>query len=80
MFGQITFVTCLIAIYGRLSIYLLIFVGGKYSILDRFCYAKFLEHSILAPIKTDSVENDSQPGILEENVLEENHILCVVIH
>ena len=27
----------------------LIFAGGKYSILDRFCHAEFLAHYILAP-------------------------------
>ena len=38
----------------------LIFAGGKYSILDRFCYAEFLAHYILVPRKTDNEENDSQ--------------------
>ena len=48
----------------------LIFAAGKYSILDKFCYAEFLPHYILVPRKTDE-ENDSQPETLEEN-----HTLC----
>ena len=52
------------------------FAGGKYSILDRFCYAEFLSHYVLVSGKTDNEENDSQPEILTENVLEENHSLC----
>ena len=37
----------------------LIFSGGKYSILNRFCYAEFLAHHILVPRKTNNEENDT---------------------
>ena len=47
------------------------FSGEKHSILDRFCYAEFLAHYILVPRKTDSEENERQPEILEENILED---------
>ena len=52
------------------------FPGGKYSILDRFCYTEFLAHYVLVSGKTDNEENDSQPEIRNDNVLEENHSLC----
>ena len=53
------------------------FVGGKYSIPDRFCYAKFLSHYVLVSGKTVNEGNDSQPEILNnENMLEVNHNLC----
>ena len=64
--------TCLIAIWLDL-----IFAAIKYSILDSFCYVESLTHYILAPIKTDDEENDSEPEILEETDLEENRSLCL---
>ena len=52
------------------------FASGKYKIINNFCYAEFFAHSILVPKKTNDEENDCQPEILQENVLEENNSLC----
>ena len=52
------------------------FAGGKYRELDPFCFAEFIAHFYLAPKKTEDEENDNQPEILNENVLEDNHNLC----
>ena len=52
------------------------FAGGKYRELDTFCFAEFIAHYYLAPRKTEDEENDNQPEILNENVLEDNHNLC----
>ena len=48
------------------------FLNGKYSILDRFCYAEFLAHYYVLP----TISYDSQPTILEELLLEVNHNAC----
>ena len=52
------------------------FAGGKYRELDTFCFAEFIAHYYLAPRKTEDEENDNQPEILNEDVLEDNHNLC----
>ena len=45
------------------------FYGG---ILDRFCFAEFLRHYYLAPIK--SIDNDYEPEILQDDLIEYDHI------
>ena len=52
------------------------FLGGKYSILDDFCYAQFLAHYYVVPKLSNDLVNDSQPTILQESVLEGNHTVC----
>ena len=52
------------------------FLNGKYSILDRFCYAEFLAHYYLLPKTSNDSVNDSQPTVLEELLLEINHNAC----
>ena len=54
----------------------LVYVGGKYSILDKFCYAEFLAHYYLPSRQIDDEENDNQPDVLQDNVLEINHKAC----
>ena len=49
------------------------FLGGKHKMFDTFCDANFLAHYHILP-KTDTV-NDSQPTILQEDLLENNHSL-----
>ena len=49
------------------------FVDGKYSILDSFCFAEFLKYYYLAPFK--SKDNDYQPKILQDDLVEHNHVL-----
>ena len=43
------------------------YLNRRYSILDKFC---------LVLRKTEDEENDNQPEILQEHVLEDNHNLC----
>ena len=45
----------------------LTYAGGKYSIVNSFCYAEFLAHYVLVPAKTNDTENDSQPVILQKS-------------
>ena len=52
------------------------YANGKYSILDSFCYASFLAHYYLLPKNHADSENDSQPTVLEESLLESNHNAC----
>ena len=52
------------------------FFNGKYGVLDRFCYAEFLSHYSLLPKNTKDYVNDSQPTVLEEPLLENNHAGC----
>ena len=49
------------------------FVDGKYSILASFCFAEFLKYYYLAPFK--SKDNDYQPKILQDDLVEHNHVL-----
>ena len=49
------------------------FGDGKYSILDSFCLAEFLRYYYLAPFK--SKDNDYQPEILHDDLVEHNHVL-----
>ena len=42
------------------------FCGGKYSVLDSFCFAEFLRNYYLAPSK--SKDNDCQPEILVDEI------------
>ena len=42
------------------------FCGGKYSVLDSFCFAEFLRNYYLAPSK--SKDNDYQPEILVDEI------------
>ena len=43
------------------------FLGGKYKMLETFCYSNFLAHYYILP-NTDTV-NDSLPTILQEDLL-----------
>ena len=47
------------------------FCGGKYSALNSFCFAEFLRYFYLAPTK--SKDNDYQPEILIDDLIENNH-------
>ena len=47
------------------------FCGGKYSVLDSFCFAEFLRYYYLAPSK--SKDNDYQSEILVDDLIENNH-------
>ena len=47
-----------------------IFANGIYSGLDQFCYAEFLRYYYLAP---KPIENDCQPEVLPDEILEINH-------
>ena len=49
------------------------FGDGKYSIVDSFCFAEFLRYYYLAPFK--SKDNDYQPEILQDDLVEHNHVL-----
>ena len=44
--------------------------------LDTFCFAECIAHFYLASRKIEDEENDKQPKVLNENVLEDNHNLC----
>ena len=46
-----------------------VFLGEKYKILDTFCYAKFLAYYYILPKATIYTVNDSQPTILQEDLL-----------
>ena len=51
--------------------------GGKYSILDTFCFAEFLAHyTLISKPKDDDLADEYQPNILPDEVIEENHTLC----
>ena len=52
------------------------YLGGKYSVLDKFCYEEFFAHYYLLSCQTDDEENDSQPEMLQEIVFENNHNIC----
>ena len=43
------------------------FKGGKYSILDSFCYAQFLAYYVLETNPTKFEKNDSQPEVLDDD-------------
>ena len=49
------------------------FAQGKYSVLDKFCYAEFLAHYYLMPKPLNYSINDCQPVVLEDTDLESNH-------
>ena len=53
------------------------FKGGKFSVVDRICFAEFCAYYYLPSMK-DVIENvnDSQPEVLEDQVVEENHTSC----
>ena len=47
------------------------FCGGKYSVLDSFCFAEFLRYYYLSPSK--SKDNDYQPEVLVDDLIENSH-------
>lgn len=47
------------------------FSKGKYAIVDALCYAEFLSHYYLKT--NDHSENDNQPTVLVDDIIEENH-------
>ena len=49
--------------------------GGKFNVVDTMCFAEFCAYYYLPSIK-DVIENDNQPEVLEDQVVEENHTLC----
>ena len=55
----------------------LTFKNGKYSIMDGLCFAEFLSLYYVAPKKLDDI-NDSQPEILVDVLLDENHGSCML--
>ena len=46
------------------------FVGGKFSVLNEFCYAEFLRYYYLVSKAWD--ENDYQPEVLKDEMFEYN--------
>ena len=51
------------------------FKEGKYQVLDTFCFAEFISHYYVVAAKPEN-ENDSQPEILQDYVLDDNHSDC----
>ena len=53
------------------------FKGGEFSVVHRICFAEFCAYYYLPSMK-DVIENvnDSQPEVLEDQVVEENHTSC----
>ena len=49
------------------------FKNGKYSVLDKMCYAEFLSHYYLASKPYDDMTNDFQQEVLIDEVIEVNH-------
>ena len=47
------------------------FNGGRYSVLDNFCYAEFLRYYYI--VSNLSTENDYQPEEVNDHIIEENH-------
>ena len=52
------------------------FANGKYSVLDSFCFAEFIAHYYLLPKNIKDSGNDNQPTVLQEIILETNHMAC----
>ena len=52
------------------------FQNGRFQILDQFCFADFLAHYYHVPTKNSEDENDNQPEIFQEVLIEENHSSC----
>ena len=52
------------------------FKNSKFQILDQFCFADFLAHYYIVPGKNLESENDNQPEIFQEIIIEENHSPC----
>ena len=50
-----------------------VFSSGKYAMLDSFCFAEFLRCYYLA--SGESKDNDYQPKILQDDLIEYNHVL-----
>ena len=50
------------------------FQNGRFQILDQFCFADFLAHYYIVPRSEN--ENDNQPEIFQEILIEENHSPC----
>ena len=50
------------------------FCNGKYSILDDFCYAEFLQYYTLENNSSKTCEHQS--NVLDDNVIENNHEEC----
>ena len=53
-----------------------LFAQGKYSIINDLCFAEFLSHYYVVASQPET-ENDSQPEVLQDRVLEENHSDCL---
>ena len=51
------------------------FKGGTFSVVDKMCFAEFSAYYYL-PSQKDVIENDNQPEVLEDQVVEENHNSC----
>ena len=49
------------------------FGSGKCDMLDSFCFAEFLRYYYLA--SGESKDNDCQPKILQDDLIEHNHVL-----
>ena len=53
------------------------FKNGKFSAIDTICFAEFCASYYLPSMKDKNLDkNDSQPEILEDQVIEENHTSC----
>ena len=48
--------------------------NGKYSAVDRMCFAEFCSHYYLSNSKCN--DNDNQPDVLEDKLIEQNHNIC----
>ena len=54
------------------------FQNGKFSKIDKLCYADFLSHYYLKPKPKDDQVNDNQPEVLNEEVMDENNNSCLL--
>ena len=48
--------------------------NGKYSVVDRMCFAEFCSHYYLSNSKCNDIDN--QLGVLEDKLIEQNHAIC----
>ena len=52
------------------------FQKGKYAQIDKMCYAQFFSHYYLKPKPNADEDNDNQPEVLSEEVMDANSKIC----
>ena len=53
-----------------------IYRSGKYSVVDKMCLAEFCSYYHLPNSNCNDINNDNQPDVLENELIEENHDIC----